>query len=280
MAVNLQARALPALAGWSWISGGFALFRRNPPLMTALTMGYLLVMVFLNIVPLIGPVLVAVCLPVMSVIVFNGARLLDRNLDVSTEVLKTGLADNLRPLVQLGFVHLAGSLVVVLIHTLLFAAPDVPLAEADEEAFTRTLMQLLPLVLPLILIMWFPPYLIATQGIKLGKALFFGAVAVLRNAGAFIVYFAGAAVLGVGLPVLVIQLIGNDEGIASLLRIGVRMTLLFVLVPTLAASLYVSFQQVFAQLPEPEPEPEAGSDSEPDSRSGPDSGPRKDAADE
>lgn len=45
MAVSLQARTLPALAGWSWISGGFALFRRNPPLMTALTMTYLLVMV-------------------------------------------------------------------------------------------------------------------------------------------------------------------------------------------------------------------------------------------
>ncbi|MCP2935766.1 hypothetical protein NK983_24025, partial [Salmonella enterica subsp. enterica serovar Typhimurium] len=75
----LQARTLPALAGWSWISGGFALFRRNPPLMTALTMTYLLVMLFLNIVPLLGPVLVAVCLPVMSVIVFNGARILDEN---------------------------------------------------------------------------------------------------------------------------------------------------------------------------------------------------------
>jgi hypothetical protein len=266
MAMNLQARSLPALAGWSWISGGFALFRRNPPLMTALTMGYLLVMVILNIVPLIGPVLVAICLPVMSVIVFNGARLLDRQLDVSAEALKTGLAENMRSLVQLGFVHLAGSLVVVLIHTLLFAPPEVPLVEADEDAFTRTLMQLLPLVLPLILIMWFPPYLIATQRITLGKSLFFGAVAVLRNAGAFIVYFAGAALLGVGLPVLVIQLIGSDEGIASLLRIAVRMTLLFVLVPTLAASLYVSFQQVFAQgpgaSPDPAPEPDAGSGDE------------------
>ena len=124
------------------------------------------------------------------------------------------------------------------------------------------------LVLPLILIMWFPPYLIATQNMPLGKSLFFGVVGVLRNVGAFLVYFAGAALLGVGLPVLVIQLIGNDEGIASLLRIGVRMTLLFVLVPTLAASLYVSFQQVFAQLPEAVPEPD------------PDSGSSEDAADE
>jgi hypothetical protein len=134
-----------------------------------------------------------------------------------------------------------------------------PVPDADDEQFTRTLLQLLPLVLPLILIMWFPPYLIATQNLPLGKSLFFGSVAVLRNSGAFIVYFAGGALLGVALPLLVVQSIG-DGGLGSVLRIGLRMLLLFVLVPTLAASLYVSFQQVFAQSPaaEPDPVPENG----------------------
>lgn len=252
MALNLQARTLPARAGWSWITGGFALFRRNPPLMTALTMTYLLLMVILNIIPLVGPVLVAICLPVMSVVVFNGARLLDQKRDITAEALKTGLASNTRTLVQLGFVHLVGSLVIVLIHTLLFSSSQA-LPEADEEQFTRMLLQLLPLVLPLILIMWFPPYLIATQSLPLGKALFFGAVGVLRNAAAFVVYFAGAALLGVGLPVVIVQALGGDEGLGSLLRIALRLALLFVLVPTLAASLYVSFQQVFAPDPAPEP---------------------------
>jgi hypothetical protein len=252
MAVNLQARSLPAMAGWTWISGGFALFRRNPPLMTALTMTYLLLMVFLNIIPLIGPLLVAICLPVMSVVIFNGARILDLKIDLSTEALKDGLARNTRTLVQLGIVHLVGSLLVVLVHTLLFSAPDTVMLEADEEQFTRTLLQLLPLVLPLILIMWFPPYLIATLGLPLGKALFFGAIGVFRNAGAFIVYFIAAALLGVGLPVFLIQMLGSDDGMGSILRITVRMALLFVLVPTLAASLYVSFRQVFAgQADEP-----------------------------
>ncbi|MBT9518008.1 MAG: hypothetical protein IV112_15080 [Methyloversatilis discipulorum] len=255
MAVSLQARTLPALAGWSWISGGFALFRRNPPLMTALTMTYLLVMVFLNIVPLLGPVLVAVCLPVMSVIVFNGARILDEKRDIDAAGLKQGLMANARTLVQLGFVHLGGSLVVVLIHTLIFQMPEGAAVDADEELFMRTLMQLLPLVLPLILIMWFPPYLIATQNMPLGKSLFFGAVAVLRNAGAFIVYFAGVALLGVGLPMLVVQVLGGDGSLASALRFLLRIALLFVLVPTLAASLYVSFRQVFAPGEEPAPEP-------------------------
>ncbi|WP_374340118.1 BPSS1780 family membrane protein [Methyloversatilis sp.] len=252
MAVNLQARTLPALAGWSWISGGFALFRRNPPLMTALTMSYLLIMVFLNIVPLLGPLLVAVCLPIMSVIVFNGARILDEQREINAEGLKLGLMDNARALVQLGFVHLGGSLLVVLLHTLLFQPPEGGVTEADEAQFIRTLMQLLPLVLPLILVMWFPPYLIAAASLPLGKSLFFGAVAVVRNAGAFVVYFAGAAMLGVGLPMLIVQVLTGDDVFSGMLRFLLRMTLLFALVPTLAASLYVSFRQVFAPA-EPSP---------------------------
>lgn len=255
MALSLQARALPALAGWSWIAGGFALFRRNPPLMTALTLSYLLVMVFLNVVPLLGPILVAICLPLMSVIVFNGSRLLDERRDVSAEALKQGLVPNARTLVQLGFVHLGGSLLVVLIHTLLFPGADAAIAEGDETLFMRTLMQLLPLVLPLILIMWFPPYLIATADLPLGKALFFGAIGVLRNIVPFVVYFAGAALLGVGLPMLLVQALDSD-GVSGILRFVLRMALLFVLVPTMAASLYVSFRQVFAQA-EPEAAPPA-----------------------
>ena len=80
-------------------------------------------------------------------------------------------------------------------------------------------------------------------------------MAVLRNAGAFIVYFAGAALLGVGLPMLVVQVLGGDGSLASALRFLLRIALLFVLVPTLAASLYVSFRQVFAPGEEPAPEP-------------------------
>jgi hypothetical protein len=83
--------------------------------------------------------------------------------------------------------------------------------------------------------------------------LFFGVVAVLRNVGAFVVYFAGAALLGVGLPMLVAQLLGGEGSLASALRFLLRIALLFVLVPTLAASLYVSFRQVFAQDDQPAP---------------------------
>jgi hypothetical protein len=42
----MDARQLPARHGALWLLAGFALFRRHPPLMTALTFGYLLTVVF------------------------------------------------------------------------------------------------------------------------------------------------------------------------------------------------------------------------------------------
>ena len=45
----MDARRLPARHGVLWLLAGFALFRRQPPLMTALTFGYLLTVVVLNL---------------------------------------------------------------------------------------------------------------------------------------------------------------------------------------------------------------------------------------
>ncbi len=40
-------------AGWRWIAAGFAIFRRNPPMLAMLVITYWFIMIFLNIVPLI-----------------------------------------------------------------------------------------------------------------------------------------------------------------------------------------------------------------------------------
>ena len=48
----MDARRLPARHGVLWLMAGFALFRRHPPLMTALTFGYLLTVVVLMLIKL------------------------------------------------------------------------------------------------------------------------------------------------------------------------------------------------------------------------------------
>ena len=59
----MHARTLPARHGILWLLAGFALFRRNPPLLTVLTFAYLLLVVLINLVPLIGPFMLPLALP-------------------------------------------------------------------------------------------------------------------------------------------------------------------------------------------------------------------------
>ena len=50
----MQAQTLPAAAGWRWIGAGFAIFRRNPPLLSMLVVSYWLTVLVLNVLPVIG----------------------------------------------------------------------------------------------------------------------------------------------------------------------------------------------------------------------------------
>ena len=77
----MNARRLSARHGFLWLLAGFALFRRNPPLTTALTFGYLLTVVVVNLVPTIGPILLPLLLPALTVMLANGCRAIERRID-------------------------------------------------------------------------------------------------------------------------------------------------------------------------------------------------------
>ena len=47
----MHARTLPASRGWAWIIEGFALWKRNPALITFLVFGYWLCLLVLAAVP-------------------------------------------------------------------------------------------------------------------------------------------------------------------------------------------------------------------------------------
>jgi hypothetical protein len=49
----VRAQTLPPAAGWQWILGGFAIFRRNPVMLGMLVVAYWFTVLFLNIVPVV-----------------------------------------------------------------------------------------------------------------------------------------------------------------------------------------------------------------------------------
>lgn len=244
----MDARRLPARHGMLWLAGGFALFRRNPPLATLITFSYLLTVIVVNLVPKIGPFLLPVLLPTLTVMLGNGFRAIERGQAFSSEVLAEGVKAQRVGLARLGGLHLAGSALLVLVGMAL--GDRVPLdggLDADTALELASDMALLLLFAsPLLMAFWFAPLLTAWDGVPAAKSVFFSFVASLRNWRAFTAYGLAVIVAGVAVPGLILVLAGMmSQSLLSILSVALRMVLIFVLAPTLVASVYISYRDVF-----------------------------------
>jgi hypothetical protein len=105
---------------------------------------------------------------------------------------------------------------------------------------------------------WFAPPLAAWHGAGPGKALFFSFFACLMNWRAFLAYGAATAFVTLVLPFVALSLLViASGGTLRLSAMALVFPLLIVLLPTLFASFYASYRDVFAtpaaEAPEPPP---------------------------
>lgn len=255
----MQALKLPAARGWQWLLLGYALFRRQPALIGLMTMSYWMVVLVLNALPLIGPVVVALLTPGLSAGVMSACRHLDRGLPAAMGLFLQPLKENPRALVGLGAFYLCYTMLAMALTSVvdggglwLSFVSGTPLDRQalEEGQLFQAILALLLFMLPVIMVYWYAPVLVAWHRLSLTKALFFSLVACLRNWPAFLVY--GLGLLGVGalLPGLVVGLLGGlFPGAASFLTSLITLPLLMVLAPTMFASYYVSYREVFV-MPE------------------------------
>lgn len=259
----MQARRLPAARGAFWLFEGFRLFRRNPPLITALTLLYLMVVQLLAfLLPGIGPVLLPLLLPALTLIVANGCRAVDLGLAPGKAALLHGLAGNGPAMLRLGALQLAGAVLLMLINLALNDGTD-PLAglepgavpnmdegeapdPAAEAAILGALLRLLLLAAPLVIAFWFAPFLTGWDRVSPFKAVFFSIVASWRNWAAMLM-FGAAAVASAGIvPGLILIAISQVAGVAvNVAFIALRMLLIFLVAPVLTASIYISYRDIF-----------------------------------
>lgn len=262
----MQARRLPAQRGVFWLLEGLRLFRRNPPLITALTLSYLLaVQALAMILPGIGPILLPVLLPTLTLIVANGCRLVDEGKAPAKATLLLGLIGNGPGMLRLGGLQLTGAILLVLLSTALnggvdpFASLDTPpvapnmgevgeAPNAEAQAMLGSLLQLLILATPLIIAFWFAPFLVGWNRVGPVKSLFFSTVACWRNMGAMTM-FSLVAVLAAGVvPGFILIVLSQISGMAmSAALLLLRMLLIFLVAPVLTASIYVSYRDIFHQ---------------------------------
>lgn len=247
----MQAHALPYSRGHAWLKGGFALWRKNPALLTFLTFGYLLLLILLSLVPFLGQVAASLLMPVLSLGILNGCRAVDQGRKAGPDILFSGFRSNQKTLFAIGGIYFVASLVILLLTMaadggLLFRAMtgSAPIGNdaADAPGFVLALVIGMTLSTPVMMAYWFAPLLAGWKGLSAPKALFFSFVACARNWRPFLGYALSLAVFGALLPGIVVGLISLiSPMLGSLLSIPLPLVLL----PVVFASFYVNACDVF-----------------------------------
>lgn len=245
----MQARSLPARRGAFWLLAGFHVFRRNPPLLTALTLTYLLlVQLSVRLLPGLGPFLLPLALPALVLIVGNGARIADQGKLMQPGALLFGVKGNGPAMLRLGALHLLGACVFVGIILLLEGGgmQVVDIEKGDDPDLLLALARLFVLAIPFLLAFLFAPYLTGWDGVPAAQSLFYSFVASLRNWPALLTYLLTVGLVAVGLPGLVLVVAGLlPEAVGHVVQIVIRMLMIFFMAPILTASLYVGYRDIF-----------------------------------
>ena len=251
----MRASSLPPAAGWRWILGGFAIFRRNPPMLSMLLVAYWLTMIFLNVLPIVGALAASLVVPGLSVGLMQAARNIERGQPVGLQTLYGGLRENPRTLVGLGALYLLCTLGVLGVSAVadggdflrfMLAGSHAERAAYDEADFTLPVLLMLLFMLPVMMAYWFAPVLAAWHRLPLVKALFFSFVACWLNWRPFLVYSLGLLLLvgvvpGVLLGVLLALFPGAQQFFTALILVPMAL----IVAPAVFASFYAGYRDIF-----------------------------------
>lgn len=256
----MQALTLNAAHGWRWLAEGFRIFRKNHLMLTFLVVSYWMLMAIVNVIPVIGTIATTLCIPAFSVSLMNACRNIDKGGPLGPQILFSGFQKNPRALITLGAIYLAATVGILAISSLadggalmqLMLAGRTPDAEVLASGDVMLALQVaLILLCPLIMAYWYAPILAAWHGLSPAKALFFSFIACARNWRAFLVYSLALLVAATLLPGLLLGTLAAllPDG-AALLTVVLTVLLVLILAPTLFASFYVSYRDVFVTATE------------------------------
>lgn len=249
----MQPRIVDTKRGAHWLADGWKMFRAAPLGWIAIVFAYWFLMTVVSILPLVGVAAASVLVPAFSVGFMAAARSSAKRGLVEMALLFDGFRHYLRSQVILGVVYFA-CLGMVLAATTL--ADDGALAgwmltgrrPAEEvlrsDAFLSALALAAALYMPVLMMFWFAPPLAAWHATAPAKALFFSFFACLLNWRAFLAYGAVTLAVALVLPFAVLSVVALAS--LQIAALSLVFPLLLVLLPTLFASFYASYRDVFA----------------------------------
>ena len=233
-------KTLPARAGLTWLRDALRLYRRQPFAFTSLVILYTITVSLLAYVPIVGLPLAAVLVPFGTL----GLTLAGREAERGTMPMPGLMVEPFRDPVQrkaltrLGLVNAGMVLAVVSLVSLLaydelanwkFVDGQIDPASAVQNFPWDAIIAAAIAYLPILMLTWFAPQLIAWHGQPLGKALFFSFFACWRNRWAFLMLAAALITLSLAAIFVVTQLLqafGASPQLASMLLTPVALILI------------------------------------------------------
>ena len=252
----MQVRRVPALAGWRWVTEGFAILAASPMPLIASGILMIFTLLVLSLPPVLGQFLPLVLSPALSFGYLQAIRRAQEGKPHAPWTIFSGLRPQpgspMRSLLVIGLVNATATALAILATAPVDGgqwlrmlsgsqAQGAPVAAVDTvyAAFV-----FLALYAPLQLALWYAPLFAGLHRTPPIKSLFFSIVAVWRNKGAFLTYFASWFVVAIGIAVL-IQLL------AALLPAGLRTLVLAPAFLLMMAALYCSFWPSYRDVVEP-----------------------------
>ena len=233
----MEIRSVEARLGWQWIADGFTLFRKNPLIWIVLCIILLLFAVAMAAIPMLGQFVFTLLSPVLLAGLMVGCKALEQGEELEIAHLFAGFQKNPTPLVTIGGVYLVGQVLIIGVAMLIGGSVMLDLLMGGKEFDQATLMNMMSsimlallvamaLSIPLMMATWFAPLLVIFDDMPALAAMRLSFFACLKNFMPFLVY---------GIMLLVLAVV-------AAIPFGLG---LFILVPTLFASIYASYKNIF-----------------------------------
>src|SRR5258706_9266790 len=204
---------VPAKSGWSWLVGGFGLFRKSPPMWLFLVFTYWIAVALLGQIRYLGPAASTVLLPAFSVSFMFMCAVLEHGGMLRPALLISGFRSGPATLILLGVLYLLSIVAVLGLASIADAGALLSWIlsgrEPPEEALLDGSVSLAMVVAslaagPVLMAFWFAPVLAAWNRIGAVQSLFYSFFAVWRNWQAVLVFraalfFSGALFMAGGI---------------------------------------------------------------------------------
>ncbi|TQV89629.1 BPSS1780 family membrane protein [Aliikangiella coralliicola] len=222
--------------GWSWISGGFDFFKKSWLNWILTIIVWFILMLVANFVPIIGQIFVMLTTYVWIAGYMAGCRAQDEGKPFEISYLFAGFSHNTGKLILLSVAMAVISVIVMLIvmgpiALSLVMGDDAAASqsiETDPLGFLLPFLFVMLLMIPLAMAIWFAPALIILNNLSIPEALKMSFMGCLKNIVPFLIY---------GIIALILYIL-------AVIPIGLG---LLVLGPTMIASIYVSYKDIFIE---------------------------------